>query len=92
MTYVLVSGTNEAEHIQNLEAVVLQLQSRGIKVHLDKCRFMQQNIEYLGQKIDATGLHPTRDKIQAILDAPEPTKLSELKSYLGLLSYYGCFV
>ena len=56
---ILVSGANEAEHIQNLEVVLQRLQSRGIKVRLDKCRFMQQSVDYLGHRIDATGLHPT---------------------------------
>ena len=89
---ILVSGANEVEHIQNLEVVLQRLQSRGIKVRLDKCRFMQQSVEYLGHRIDATGLHPTSDKIKAIVDAPEPTTISELKSYLGLLNYYGRFM
>jgi len=39
---------------------------------------MKQSVEYLGHKIDKTGPHPTPDKIQAILDAPESSNLSEL--------------
>ena len=89
---ILVSGANEAEHLQNLEEVQQRLQTRGNKVRLDKCRFLQQSVEYLGHKIDATGLHPTPDKIQAIVDAREPSNLCELKSYLGLLNYYGRFL
>ena len=89
---ILISGANEAEHLQNLEEILQRLQTRGIKVRLDKCRFLQQSVEYLGLKIDATGLHPTPNKIQVIVDAPEPSNLSELKSYLRLLNYYGRFL
>ena len=32
------------------------------------------------------------DKVQAIKDTPEPRNRSELKSYLGLLSYYSRFM
>ena len=38
------------------------------------------------------GLHPMPDKVKAILEAPEPTNVTELKSYLGLLNYYGKFL
>ena len=42
----------------------------------------------LGFKIDAQGLH----KVELILNAPAPTSVTELKSLLGLLSYYGKFI
>ena len=32
------------------------------------------------------------DKVHAIVDAPDPQNVQELKSYLGLLSYYGKFL
>ena len=47
---------------------------------------------YLGHRIDAAGLHPFQDKVQAIKEAPEPKSVTELKSYLGMLTYYGKFL
>ena len=29
-------------------------------------------MSYLGHRIDAEGLHPLPDKVQAIVDAPDP--------------------
>ena len=46
-------------------------------------------MNYLGHRIDATGLHP---KVQAINEAPTPGSVQELKSYLGILNYYGKFL
>ena len=43
---------------------------------------------YLGHCIDAQGLHPTRDKVVAIQQAPAPQNSTELQAYLGLLNYY----
>ena len=34
------------------------------------------------------GIHPTADKIKAIQEALQPHNVTELKSFLGLLSYY----
>ena len=49
-------------------------------------------LSYLGHRINAKGFDPLPDKVQAILDAPNPQNVQELKSYLGLLSYYGKFL
>ena len=59
---------------------------------MSKCQFLMSSVSYLGHRIDAKGLHPLPDKIQAIMDAPDPQNVQELKSYLGLLSYYGKFL
>ncbi len=44
---------------------------------------------YLGHKISAEGIHATDDKVKAIAEAPTPKNLTELRSLLGLLNYYG---
>ena len=76
---ILISGTS-------------RLQDAGLKLKRDKCLFMRSSVVYLGYLIDADGLHPMPDKVKAILEAPEPTNVTELKSYLGLLNYYGKFL
>ena len=43
----------------------------------------------MGHTLDAEGLHSLSDKLQAVKEAPTPRNVSELKSYLGLLTYYG---
>ena len=50
------------------------------------------SVTYLGHKIDAEGLHPLPDKVQAIQEAPSPTNVQELKAYLSLLTYYSRFL
>ena len=57
-----------------------------------KCHFMVSAVTFLGHKVDKDGLHPLPDKINAVLNAPTPRNVQELKSYLGLLSYYSKFL
>lgn len=73
---ISVTGKNEAEHLKVLEEVLKCLQDHGIKVHQEKCQFLQQSVEYLGHKIDAFGLHPTTEKIQALVEDPTPQNMS----------------
>ena len=89
---ILISGTSEEEHLKTLEIVLGRLQDAGLKLKRDKRLFMRSSVVYLGYLIDADGLHPMPDKVKAILEAPEPTNVTELKSYLGLLNYYGKFL
>ena len=53
---------------------------------------MQESVNFLGHRIDAQGIHPVAEKIKAVQNAPSPRNVSELKSYLGLLSYYAKFL
>ena len=54
--------------------------------------YMKTGVVYMGHKVDAEGIHPTNEKVEAIGNAPSPTCVNELMSYLGLLSYYGSFL
>ena len=47
---------------------------------------------FLGHRVDADGIHTTEDKLQAIVQAPAPKNVHELRSFLGLINYYGKFI
>ena len=53
---------------------------------------MAPAVEYLGHRIDASGLHTTDEKVRAIVQAPAPENVHELRAFLGLLHYYGKFI
>ena len=57
-----------------------------------KCQFMVPSVAYIGHQVDASGLYPLPDKVRAIEEDPGPNSVTELKSYLGLLTYYGKFL
>ena len=89
---ILITGPTEQEHLQALEEVLRRLDKAGLRLKRSKCLFMSPSVVYLGHKIDSQGLHPVAEKVKAVQDAPKPRNVSELKSYLGLLSYYGKFL
>ena len=89
---ILVTGDTDAEHLRNLELVLLRLRKHGVKLKKSKCRFMQDSVEYLGHRLDSEGQHPTDDKLRAVIDAPTPKNVQQLRSFLGLLNYYCKFV
>ena len=89
---LLVTGSNKEQHLQNLDRVMTRLESAGVTLKRSKCVFLTPSVEYLGHVIDKEGLHPSQEKVRAIQEAPEPTNVSELKSFLGLINYYSKFM
>jgi hypothetical protein len=59
---------------------------------LEKCKFMQSSVDYLGHVISADGVAPNPDKIEAILNFKRTRTMRELQSFLGLASYYRRFI
>ena len=89
---LLITGATDDQHLKNLESVLRRLQSEGMRLKKSKCSFLQPSVEYLGHRVDATGLHPSEHKLQAVVDAPRPKNVKELQSFLGLIHYYGSFI
>ena len=84
---ILVTGTNDANHLQNLATVLECLEKHGLHLKKGKCAFLQESVEYLGHKIDAKRLHALPSKIRAMTEAPTPRNVTEVRAFLGLLSY-----
>uniref|UniRef100_A0A8C6WE53 ribonuclease H n=1 Tax=Neogobius melanostomus TaxID=47308 RepID=A0A8C6WE53_9GOBI len=89
---ILLTGRSDQEHLETLSEVLRRLQEAGLRLKRNKCAFMEREGEFLGHKVDASGLHPLPNKVMAIEQAPAPTNVTELKSYLGLLNYYNRFL
>lgn len=49
-------------------------------------------VEYLGHNVSATGTTPHEAKIAAIRDLKPPSSVPHLRSILGLLNYYRCYI
>ena len=89
---ILVTGHSEEEHLSNLEEVLRRLKEHGISLHRDKCHFVQNSVEYLGQVVDKNGVRTLYKKVQAIKEAPIPRNVHELRSTLGMFNYYRRFM
>ena len=89
---ILIAGQSKQEHLKTLDVVLQRMKDAGLRLKLPKCSFMTDSVEYLGHHISAEGIRPTKEKVRAIVDAPEPHNVSELRSFLGLVNYYGKFL
>ncbi|XP_063358759.1 uncharacterized protein K02A2.6-like [Cydia amplana] len=89
---VLITGSDEKQHLERLHAVLKRLQSAGLTLQREKCVFFQNEVSYLGYVINKNGLKKSSDKVEAMVNAPKPKNVNELQSFLGLVNYYRNFV
>ena len=89
---IIVYGRSEEEHDKNLDIVLRTLKENGFKLNLSKCQFRKQKVECLGHVISAEGITPNPSKVTDIQNKKEPRNVKDVRSFLGMASYYRRFV
>ncbi|GFQ88634.1 hypothetical protein TNCT_250091 [Trichonephila clavata] len=86
-----ITGSDEISHFTALEEFFKKCREHGLKLNLNKSKFFQNEINFLGHRIDSKGLHKTNENTSAVINAPVPKNVHEVKSFLGLVNFYGKF-
>ncbi|PIO59319.1 hypothetical protein TELCIR_19219 [Teladorsagia circumcincta] len=89
---ILIATDTEKRHYEELTEVLKALQNAHLRVKPQKCKLMGSKIAFLGHIIDQKGVHTDPDKIEKIIQYPQPKNLAELRAFLGLAGYYREFV
>ncbi|XP_065089799.1 uncharacterized protein K02A2.6-like [Ochlerotatus camptorhynchus] len=89
---LLIAGKTQQDHDRRLNAVLHRIREYGFHLRFEKCRVSLPQIKFLGHIIDKDGLRPDPAKTNAISEMPPPMNVSQLRSYLGAIKYYGRFV
>ena len=89
---MIISGKTEQDHLNNLEMVLSRLHKHGLRANSSKCEFFHDKIEFCGHEISQDGLHKSQKKIGAVVNAPHPENVSQVRSFIGLINYYQHFL
>ena len=89
---VLVSSNSFKEHLIHLELVLNRIREYNLKIQIEKCNFLCEEVKYLGHIVSTTGIRPDPDKITAVKNFPIPKTVKQTQSFLGLANYYRNFV
>lgn len=89
---ILIKSKDLNSHLETLNKVLHILHTKGLKIKKSKCEFITNEVRYLGFIIDRNGVRVDPDKIKPIVSMPPPNNISELKSFLGMVNFYGKFI
>ncbi|KAE8689123.1 hypothetical protein F3Y22_tig00110943pilonHSYRG00133 [Hibiscus syriacus] len=89
---IIVYSKTLEEHIEHFRRVFQVLRENDLYVKEEKCSFAQKEVPFLGHIVGGGKLQMDKDKIQAIDEWKPPTKVTELRAFLGLANYYRQFV
>ena len=80
------------EHLTRLDTILCRLESAGLKIRPDKCMMLQREVLFLGHVISGEGIKTSASKTDAVTSWPVPTSIKDVRSFLGLCSYYRKFI
>jgi hypothetical protein len=89
---VLIHSATPEDHIRDVSAVLDKLKSVGMFAHPGKSIIGTKHVEYLGFQLSPGAISAHAAKTKAIRALRIPTTVSELRSVLGYMNYYRCFV
>ncbi|CAF4210784.1 unnamed protein product [Rotaria magnacalcarata] len=78
--------------VPNLEKGFQALQSVNLTLKASKYQFCRREMRYLEYIITQNGIKPDPDLIKPITNSPQPRKIKDVQSFLGLTGYYRRFI
>jgi transposase InsO family protein len=89
---ILAFGKTFDQTLENLREVFSRLKDAGLKLKPSKCRLFQEQVSFLGHIVGREGVSCDPQKIEAVRDWETPKSVKEVRSFLGLASYYRKFI
>ncbi|KAF8755554.1 Reverse transcriptase-rnase h-integrase [Rhizoctonia solani] len=78
--------------MEHVKEVLSRLLKHNLFCNPAKCYFFVTEVTYIGLVITPDGISMEKEKLQAIMDWPEPQNVKQVQSFLGFAHFYCCFV
>ncbi|GFR18812.1 retrovirus-related Pol polyprotein from transposon 17.6 [Trichonephila clavata] len=79
------------DRLQRLRSVLKCIRDAGLILN-PKCVFCSRQIKILGHLVSEEGIMPDPEKARAVQNFPVPKNIRDVRSFLGLCSYYRRFI
>lgn len=89
---ILIYSEDPEEHDRHVRKVLDKLREAKLSLKLEKCRFDQTEVNFLGFLVSTKGLSMDPEKIAAVKNWATPKSASDIQVFLGLANYFRRFV
>ena len=85
---IVFTPDDESEHMVRVMAVLEQLQKSGLFCKWAKCGFLLGETNYYGFMVGRDAVNVMKNKIDQMMDWPEPVDCTQIRQFLGLCGFY----
>ena len=89
---IIVFSRNMEDHIKHVDDVLSRLDKNGFCISREKISVARTEVKWLGYRISTEGVRPDEDKVQKLMQMRKPTSIKELRSALGMWTYFSAFI
>ncbi|MSR79018.1 MAG: hypothetical protein EXS59_02635, partial [Candidatus Taylorbacteria bacterium] len=89
---LLLITRGRRNHCLLILEVLKRFQEEGIKINLSKSAFFCKKFSYLGHEFSEFGIKLSDERVQALLQFPEPKSVKGMQRLLGCLAYINRFL
>ena len=89
---ILIYSKSRKEHEEHLKIVLELLREKRRYAKFSKCEFWLDSVSFLGHVVSKDGVMVDPSYIEAVKSWVRPTNVTEVRSFVGLASYYHRFV
>eukprot|EP00731_Ephydatia_muelleri_P007558 Em0003g1806a len=89
---VLIFSQTAEEHVNHVRQVLQRLHDHGVVINPAKCQFGTAELDFLGHRVNSSGIYPLEERVSAIRNFARPTTYRKLCEFLGLVNFYHRFV
>ena len=88
---MIIATKSWEEHVEKLQQVLQRCRKHGVKLKPSKCHIGMKQVKVLGHIVSSEGVRPDPMKTEAMREMAPPTNVKELRTFLGMSSFYRKF-
>ena len=89
---IMMYAKSQKEHTERLKNTLQRLAENNLTLNRKKCEFAKTKMEFFGFVFSQAGVEANPKKIQSIMKVECPKSVSELRSFLGMITYVSRFI
>lgn len=85
---ILIFSLTFEDHLKHIHEVLKRIHEAGMTINLNKSKFAQTSVKFLGYELNSAGYRPDPEKVQAIINFTQPSTTKQIQQFLGILNFY----